>query len=445
MPIDPPKEKHDHKTLAFPKDFLWGTATSAYQVEGNNINADWWEWEKKLPKDKRSEKACDQYNLYQKDIDLAKQLNLNAQRLSIEWSRIEPEEGIFNQDAIDHYVDVLKSLKEKDITVMLTLWHFTIPEWLSKKGGWENSNSIVYFERFVQKIYPEINRYVDLWITLNEPGVYAFLGYLDGYWPPQKKSKWAAFKVIWHLAETHKKIYSFLKSQNKNSQIGLAHNIQSFESYHKHSIIEGISVLTSDIFSNHSFYFLTKGYHDFLGINYYFHHRFNKEKGEVIPMLINAEKQARDVSDMGWEVYPEGIFEVLTDFADHIPIYITECGIASTNDDRRIRFLLQYLQEVYRAIQGGVPVKGFFYWSLLDNFEWAEGFDPRFGLVEVDYQDQKRKPRPSAYVYSEIAKQNGIPHHLMRFLGHTVNAKEVLCYKHNSPQAFCEHVNLSSH
>lgn len=425
-----PEPKHEHANLEFPKGFLWGSATSAFQVEGNNINSDWWHWEQKNKSFAfRSGQACDQYNLYEEDFKLAKKLGQNAHRLSIEWARIEPVEGQFDQNEIDHYKKVLKSLKDQKMTVMLTLWHFTNPEWLAQKGGWENSKSADYFARFVEKIVPEIKEYVDLWITVNEPGVYAFMGYLGGDnigpWPPAKKSNLAALKVTWNLARAHKKAYKAIHKIIPNTKVGMSQNVSSFQPFHKHSFREMFAVGISDIVTNHSFYYLTNGYHDFLGINYYFHRRYNAENS-FIPEVIDPETQKQEVSDLGWEIYPEGLFDVLADLSDGLPIYITEAGIASTNDDRRTRFLIQYIQEVYRAIQAGIKIKGFFYWSLIDNFEWHRGFDPRFGLVEVNYENQKRNVRPSAYVYKEIIEHNGIPHDLLKLLGHTLNVSKEL-------------------
>ncbi|KKS69436.1 hypothetical protein A3A14_01570 [Candidatus Daviesbacteria bacterium RIFCSPLOWO2_01_FULL_43_38] len=418
--------QHDHETLKFPEGFLWGAATSAHQVEGNNTNSDWWEWEQRVqPEEKRSREACDQYNRYEEDFDLVKKLGHNAHRLSIEWSRIEPEEGVFNQEAINHYKAELKALKDRGITVMLTLHHFTNPLWFAKKGGWESFRAPYYFQRFVKKIVPELKDYVDLWITINEPGVLMWGSYLSGKWPPQKKSNLASIKVLWHLMKAHKKAYKTIHKLIPNAKVGIAQNVQSFTAFHKHSLIEQLGVIFSDFMTNHIFFTFTKGRHDFLGMNYYFHNRLKRNKG-IMPKIVDVSAYSKEVSDMGWEVFPEGIFNVLTDFADGLPIYITECGIATSNDDRRIRFLMQYLQEVYRAIQAGVKVKGFFYWSLLDNFEWADGFDPRFGLVEMDYTTQKRTPRPSALVYADIIKNNGIRHHLMKFLGHRVHVDEVL-------------------
>lgn len=425
-----PKPKHDHHLLKFPEGFLWGAATSAHQVEGDNFYNDWWGWEQKKPPHLRSGKGADQYHLYEDDFKLAKELGHNSHRLSIEWSRIEPEEGVFDLDAIEHYKQELKTLKDLGFTVMLTLHHYTNPIWLSRKGGWENFKAPYYFARFVQKIVPELKDFVDFWITINEPGIYVFMGYLGGdqvgSWPPDKKSDWLALKVTYNMIRAHKKAYRIIHSQVVGAKVGIANNVSSFEPTHRHSIMEQLTVIINDFFANHSFYFLTKGYHDFIGLNYYFNWRFNLQKGKLFPSIVNIKEEHLDVTDMGWEIYPEGIFDVLNDLSDGLPIYITECGIASTNDDRRNRFLIHYLQEVYRAIQSGVKVKGFFYWSLIDTFEWHWGYNPRFGLIEVNYESEQRIPRPSSLVYKDVILNNGIPHKLLRFLGHTVQAMEVL-------------------
>lgn len=426
--MDTPEPKHDHESLIFPEGFLWGAATSSHQVEGDNFYNDWWQWEQKREERFRSGKAADQYHLYEEDFDLAKSLNHNAHRLSIEWSRIEPEEGQFNQDAIGHYKQVLKSLKDRGFTVMLTLHHFTNPLWFSKKGGWQSFGAPARFERFVKKITPEFKDYVDLWITINEPGVVIYMSYLNGLWPPQKKSKISAIKAYWNFAQAHKKAYRIIHQLVPKAQVGIANNLASFDAFHHHSIREGIAEWGLDIVSNHLFYKLTGiKNHDFLGINYYFNQYISFNGDARFPSLVDISTTRKETSDLGWEIYPEGIFDIIMDFSDyHLPIYITENGLASTNDDRRVRFLLDYLKEIYHAIQTGANVKGYFHWSLIDNFEWADGFDPRFGLIEVDYQTLNRTPRPSAHVYAEIIKNNGIPHRLLKLLGHGLNVKEEL-------------------
>ncbi len=425
--IQPPP-RHDHQPLKFPEGFLWGAATSSHQVEGNNKNNDWWEWEQTRPEKMRSGLAADQYNRYAEDFSLAKKLGHNAHRLSIEWSRIEPEPGWFNQEEIDHYVDVLKDLKSKGFTVMLTLHHFTNPLWLSKVGAWENSKTPVYFNNFVAKVVPIFKDYVDLWITINEPGVLVFCDYVLTKWPPQKKSKLALLKATKNLARAHKMAYTTIHELVPNAQVGFANNVSSFESFHKHSIREKAYEWFLDIITDHLFYKATgMEYHDFLGVNYYFNEYISFNGNARLPNIVDIATTKKATSDLGWEIYPEGIFNVLVDLSDyHKPIYITENGLASTNDDRRCRFLISYLQQIYHAMASGCHVKGYFHWSLLDNFEWSDGFDPRFGLIEVDYETQKRTPRPSAYVYQKVIEANGIPHELLKFLGHSIDAKDVL-------------------
>lgn len=428
MPDTPPP-KHDHTSLKFPEGFLWGAATSAHQVEGGNTKNDWWEWEAThLPEHMRSGKAANQYHLFEKDFELVQNLGHNAHRLSIEWSRIEPEEGIFDEREIEHYVKVLASLKEKGLKVMLTLHHFTSPAWFAEKGGWENLQAPFYFERFVQKIIPYIQPYVDLWITINEPGVLVWGGYIEAKWPPQKKSWISAFKATWTLAQAHKKAYKTIHKLLPNTQVGIAHNVSTFTPFHKHSILENITTWFLDILTNHFFYYLSgRNNHDFLGLNYYLNQYLSFNGEARFPQIVDVTTTKKEISDMGWEIYPEGIFDVLMDFSDyHLPIYITENGLASTNDDRRVRFLISYLKEIYHAISSGAHVRGYFHWSLIDNFEWSDGFDPRFGLVEVNYQTQKRTPRPSAYVYKEIAQENAIPHKLLKLLGHGIKVEEVI-------------------
>lgn len=424
-----PAPKHNHSILKFPEHFLWGAATSAYQVEGGNIYSDWWDWEQKnQPPSHQSGQACDQYHLYEQDFELARSLGQNAHRLSIEWSRIEPKNGEFDHHEIEHYQKVLKSLKDKNFKVMLTLWHLTLPKWIADLGGWRNPQTVRYFERFVQRIVPELKSHVDFWITLNEPTVYAWGAYSAGIWPPNKKSRWDAFWVFWNLCKAHKKAYKAIHLLDQDAKVGAAHQVSSFSAAQEHSILQHILVWIYDLTTNHIFYkFTGLKTHDFLGFNYYFHQTIGSNKNNMAPKTLQAALTNMDVSDMGWEVFPEGMFDILRDMAGYKkPIYITENGLASTNDDRRCRFLISYLKEIYHAGALGADIRGYFHWSLIDNFEWADGFRPRFGLVEVDYSTQKRTPRPSAFVYQDIIRHNGIAHHLMRFIGHTVSAQDVL-------------------
>lgn len=442
---DPPAPKHDHRSLKFPRSFLWGAGNSAFQCEGNVKDSDWWDWERKFQDpSKWSRDAADHYNRFQADFALAKRLGHNAHRLSIEWSRIEPSEGFFDSNEIEHYKKVLKDLKDSGMSVMLTLHHFSNPLWFALLGGWTSSKAPYYFERFVKKVVPEFKDYADLWITINEPSVYVNFAYYSGDFPPGKQNhNW--WKMLWaylHMVQAHQRAYQAIHKIIPDAKVGLANAVQSFNVLHNHSVREQLAAWGLDIGGNHMIYLLTgMDTHDFLGVNYYTNQYISFNGESHVPSFLDIIETRKEITDLGWEIYPQGIFEVLMDFSDYRkPIYITENGIASTNDDRRVRFLLGYLQEVFHSIKAGAEVKGYFYWSLLDNMELHRGFDPRFGLIEVDFKTQKRTIRPSAFVYKDIIKNNGIPHYLLRLLGHSMNVEDVLASNEIDVSELHEHL-----
>lgn len=425
-----PKPMHHHESMHFPTGFLWGSSTSAHQVEGWNENNDWWEWEHRagtIADGQLSGRAADHFHLYKKDFDLAEQLAQNVHRLSIEWSRIEPRIGEFDQDAIDHYVSVLTDLKKRGIQTMVTLHHFTNPIWFSKRGGFLKRENVELYLRFVKEIVPKLQHAVDFWITINEPNVYVLMSYVLGLWPPGQTSYWNAWRVMHHLALAHKRAYDMIHDivRNPDVQVGFANNVISFAPINKHSLFEWASVRFIDWAWNHFFMEKTKGKHDFLGLNYYVHRRIKRSGLDIAKDLIDSGGEGREQSDLDWEIYPPGLYEILLDMNSYkLPIFITENGIASQNDDRRARYLVSYLKELYHAIQSGVNVRGYLYWSLLDNFEWDKGFKARFGLVEVDFRSLKRRVRPSAYVYKRICNENSIHHDLLRFIGHSAKLQK---------------------
>ncbi|MFH1456569.1 MAG: glycoside hydrolase family 1 protein [Patescibacteria group bacterium] len=401
--------KESSKILKFPKDFLWGTATSAHQIEGDNFNSDWWNFEQNKKIKTASGKACNSYELWKKDHSLIKDMNNNAYRFSIEWAKIEPTEGKFDEEVIQHYTEILADLKAKKIKVMLTLHHFSNPTWFLSKGGWVSFKSVKYFKRYIRYVLKHLGGLVDFWITINEPGVYVDLSYLKGKWPPQEKNPKKALLAYINMARAHRMAYKLIHKKLPGSQVGFAMNVMSFASYHKHRLIELLYVHFADRFVNHSFYDITKKKHDFLGINYYFRVRLRKDHGSLKPVVEEVREQERELSDLGWVIYPHGIFDVLMDVSDFkLPIYITENGIAAKDDERRQRFLIEHLKEIHHAIQAGVDVRGYFHWSLLDNFEWADGYDPKFGLVQVNFKNFERKIKISGKMYAEIAKTNSI-------------------------------------
>ena len=412
--------------LKFPRGFLWGAATSAHQVEGGNRN-DWTAWEKqnaeKLaksiakkspeflrtlpalkeqagdPQNYISGTACDHYNRFLEDFELARSLHQNVHRFSVEWSRIEPQEGVFDEEAIRHYQEVVKALKTKGLEPFVTLWHFTLPGWLSEKGGWNGQRSVMYFNRYVEKVVTALSPQVRFWITINEPQVYAALSYLKGVWPPQKKDPRAYWRVIQNLIHGHKLAYTSIKQINPSAQVGIAkHNIY-FEA-DKNKPINQLLKRIADWWLNYYVLDEIKNHQDFIGLNYYFHNRISWWFGR------NENKQ---VSDLGWELYPAGIYHVLAGLKKYNrPIYVTENGLADATDTRRGWYIEEVLRNIHKALVEKVDVRGYMHWSLLDNFEWAYGFWPRFGLVEVDFKTQKRTVRDSAYKYAEICKSNAV-------------------------------------
>ncbi len=377
------------KVLNFPENFLWGAATSSYQVEGGLDNCD---WAQEFP----AGKACDHYHKFKEDFDLLEELNLDAYRFSIAWSRVEPEPGEFDQEEIEHYRKVLEDLKSRNIKTIATLHHFTTPVWMTKKGGWVNSEIAERFVRYSDKMFEEYKDLVDYWVTINEPLVYVGESYLVGEWPPRRRNPFLALKVIWNQVKAHRETYEVIKEKDPNSEAGIVTNNAYFEADHwwDKPMTNLMRYFNNDWFLNR-----VKDQTDFIGLNYYFH---NKVK---FPFRIDSDNKT--TTDLGWEIYPEGIYHVLKDLKKYDkPIFITENGLADAEDELRKGFIKDHLRWVYKAMEEGVDVEGYFHWSLMDNFEWADGYEPRFGLVEVNYDTLERKIRPSARYYAQIAKSN---------------------------------------
>lgn len=395
----------------FPDDFLWGTSTSAYQTEGGNIN-DWSRWEKtgkrilamqkqgKTPSDYICNKACKSYELYKKDIDLAASLNTNSIRLGLEWSRLEPKKDAWNTEALNHYRDVLVEAKKHNLKIIITLWHWTSPTWVADEGGWVNKKVIEYYARYVEFIIQELGGAVDYWVTLNEPNIYIINSYLRGKFPPQKHNIFKAKKVFNNLLQAHKKAYKLIHKHFPQAQVSFTNLTNFFEPARKWCPVETGLAKLFDYFFNKRFLNSCRDYLDYIGLDYYFHDRivwyppFRKN--------INAR-----TSDLGWEIYPEGLYYVLHDLAKFKkPIIILENGLADKDDNLRESFIKEHLYYAHKALQKGIEIKGYFHWSLLDNFEWAEGFGPKFGLYKFDKTSFERTPRPSAEIYAQICKNN---------------------------------------
>lgn len=383
--------------LKFPDGFLWGAATSAYQVEGGIENNNWAEAGRagRVP---AAGPATDQYNRYAADFDIARELGHNAHRFSIEWARVEPEEGRFDESAIEHYRDVLRALRARRLEPFVTLWHFTLPIWFARKGGFQSRQAPETFVRYCAYVIERLGDMAKFWITINEPMVYVTGGYLPKSkkssfnWPPFKKNLFTYIKVINILTMSHNLVYNRIKADKPDLQIGITKNNQDWES-NKNPAYRLASMFMK-WFWNRRFLDKIAERQDFIGVNHYFHRKL-------------GEKKRHPTNDLGWEIYPKGIYNVLAELKSYAkPIYITENGLADEADSKRARFIKDYLYWLHRAIQAGVVIRGYFHWSLIDNFEWAYGFGPRFGLVEVDYNTLERKIRPSAWEYAKICRSN---------------------------------------
>lgn len=404
--------------MKFPQDFLWGTATSAYQVEGNNDHSDWWAWEKKAGK-QESALACNHYELYEKDFDIAKELHHNAHRFSIEWARIEPREGHFSSKELDHYKDVILALRRRGIEPLVTLHHFTNPAWLSKSGGWVAHRTVERFLRYCDYVVRALAPHVQYWMTINEPNVYLSHAYLFGVWPPQEKSNLKAVLVGENMSCAHIKAYQAIHKIYKQlnlakPSVGIAQNVMAFVPCPKTPKNRFAAYLRNKVY-NRSIFDRIKGLGiggprmDFIGVNFYSRQLVGLKRFNLGSLAWDTTPQEKapfaKKNSLGWDIYPQGLYDVLMELKSYkLPLIITENGICTDDDNLRWEYIHDHLSAIHKAIKKGAPVKGYLYWSLLDNFEWDKGFAPRFGLVNVNYENQERSIRPSARLYAEICK-----------------------------------------
>jgi len=402
--------------LRFPAGFLLGAATSSHQVEGGNRWNDWWEGEQDGRLPHKSGDACRHYELYEEDFDLAHRWGHNAHRFSIEWSRCEPEAGTWNQREIEHYQAVVAALGRRGIEPIVTLHHFTNPEWFARRGGWLRGDSVKLFSRYVEKVSQSLGDSVRYWITTNEPTVFLKRAFLNGRWPPFQNSWIKATLVLRNLVRAHRSAYRVLHRHWPECRVGLSHSSPLIQPCNAERSGDRAAAWLRDLALNRTLLHLASGgrrYLDFIGINYYTRTIVRRGTGSARAMLFGQECDADHhtdrgpVSTCGWEVYPAGLLTTLHRLKTlGLPLLITENGLATDDEELRNSFLIDHLRAVARALADGVPVLGYFYWSLLDNFEWDLGMEPRFGLAAVDAQTQQRHPRPAADIFSEICRDH---------------------------------------
>jgi beta-glucosidase len=413
----------DRRHTNFPKHFFWGASVAAHQVEGDNHNQ-WSVFELShakelaqtahqnlgwLPnwediKDRAEEPdnyvsggGVDHYKRYKDDFKLLTELNLNAFRFSIEWSRLEPEEGKWDEKEIQHYKNYIAQLRKQHIEPFMTLWHWSLPVWFTDKGGFENKDNLRYFERYVEKISEELIEDVEYVITLNEPNNYASISYLLGKWPPQKTNFFTFLKVYWNLTRAHRKSYKILKTKKPTLQIGFAPLLANIQPKRPHNYLDLVSTQWMRYFWNWWFVYRVRSHIDYVGINYYFSDYYKGLGKRANPKI--------PVNDLGWYMEPEGLYPLMLRAWSKFkkPIFITENGLADEGDHYRRWWIEQTVVAMERALSEGVDLRGYFHWSLLDNFEWAEGWWPKFGLVSVDREHgMKRTVRQSAKWFANL-------------------------------------------
>lgn len=403
----------------FPAGFLWGAAASAYQVEGGIENTDWAKaaCEGRVPECGR---AADHYYRYEEDFNIARELGHTAHRLSVEWARIEPEEGKFDEREIAHYRKVLEALHARGITPYVTLWHFTLPLWFSERGGFEQKDSPEIFARYAAYVAERISDLCSRIGTINEPMVVGSQGWLTGEWPPFKripliqrmamqdrarvgelapKVSWRHpflyfFRVERNFIRAHNAAYDAIKRVAPHVEVSLVKHTVYFHSDGR--LLNRLKARVANWYWTYRFMNRVIRKCDSIGLNYYQHKKF-------------GDTATYEKSDMGWNIYPEGIYGALMLLWRYRkPLFVSEAGIADADDSRRADYIRRQVAGVAEAIAAGADVRAHLYWSLLDNYEWALGFEKRFGLVEVNYDTLERTVRPSAYVYKRIIEQNGM-------------------------------------
>jgi beta-glucosidase len=420
--LDHPAQQQ-FKVYRFPQGFLWGASASSHQVEGENRWNDWWEHEQSGRLPHKSGDACRHYERFEQDFDLARSWGHNAHRFSVEWSRIEPSEGNWNMEALNHYREVIRALKYRGLEPVVTLHHFTNPAWFSRRGGWLRGDSALLFVRYAEQVVRNLGTEVKYWLTINEPTDYIMQGYVNGEWPPFFKSAWIKAAIVFrNLARAHVGAYRVLHRNRSDALVGFCHNASPIMPCNSARRSDRAAARLRDVIWNRAFLHLIGARSrntkqkvknlDFIGLNYYKRtivHSSGFGLGAVLGRTcqLSHHSDQGPISTMGWEVYPRGLKLVLQYFSQFgLPLLVTENGIATDDESLRGEFVAKHLQSLAEALNSGVNVFGYLYWSLIDNFEWALGTKPRFGLAAVDYSTQQRLPRPCVEEFSRICHAN---------------------------------------
>jgi beta-glucosidase len=419
--------------LVFPEGFLWGAATSAHQTEGGNSNSDWWDWELKpdSPCAEPSGNAIEHYKRYARDIALLAGLGLNTYRFSLEWARIEPEWGKFDEAELNHYRRVVAAVRKSKLTPMVTLNHFTLPKWVAAQGGWLSDQTPFHFENYVRRVVETLGDSVDWYCTINEPGVVAFGGYMGGLpFPPGTRGLDNWRKASRMLVEGHRLARAVIKELRPAARVGLTHSMQEWESN-----AGGRPAMEYAREMSEDFFLRACADDDFIGVQAYTRTRIEAPtpaswlsraalsveaiEKRLVPAFLARQNWAAEADNfpndgvrrtqMGWEWRPQASAAAVRRVAGLFPgkpIVVTEHGVGTADDGERIDFIRDGLAALHPLVGEGIPLQGYIHWSSFDNFEWAYGFRMTFGLIGVDRKTQERTIRPSGRYLGEIARSN---------------------------------------
>jgi len=393
-----PMTSHDGR---FPPGFEWGVATAAHQIEGGNVNNDWWEWEHDPSSGcaEPSGDACDSFHRWAQDLDIVASMGLDAYRFSLEWSRIEPAEGEFSTSSLDHYRRMCEACRERGLAPVVTFHHFTIPRWLRALGGWEAHDAPERFARFVERACARMGDVISRACTLNEPNVTGVMGYTMGEFPPGVKDDLGRHLAVnEQMVRSHRLAVEALRSGPGSFPVGLTLSMAELKADEGGAMVRDAA---EEILEN-TFLRATEG-DDFVGVQCYTRIHFGPAgQGPDDPDVPSTQ--------MGYERWPQAVAYTARRAAEFtgLPVVVTENGIATDDDQERIAFLSEALSSLLGVLDDGVDVRGYYVWSLLDNFEWTHGYRPKFGLVAVDRETFERTPKPSAAWFSEVAKVNAV-------------------------------------
>jgi beta-glucosidase len=394
--------------MTFPSGFVWGTATSAHQTEGGNSNTDWWEFEHagRTRSGESSGDACDSWHRWPEDLDLVRDLGLGAYRFSVEWARIEPAPGEWSRAALDHYRRMAAGCRERGLVPFVTLHHFVLPLWLAREGGWEN---LAMPERFAAYCATTAEALaaegVEMFATINEPNAYAAVGWIDGRFPPGKTDYGLCWSVMENQRASHRRAVEAIRAAAPSAKVGLTLSMADYQADPEGGEPAEHMAAAARQFMEDAYLDALVG-DDYLGVQVY----TRTVMGPSGPVEPAPDAQ---LTQMGTEVWPEALGAVLSRVADYtggsLPMYVTENGLGTDDDDERIDYVTRALRGVHSAIANGADVRGYFYWSLLDNFEWDDGFAKTFGLVSVDRMTFARSLKPSAKWFGDVARAGGLP------------------------------------